>query len=236
MKALNRTILILCMSVMLNPLTIFAAPILGVDFNSGSSPTETGFSPFNVVGTPSGQSVSFSTDPVLTSGTTTIMLSSSAGNLDSRDRGTPSDNGPFTFGELYRDFATTFNNDRALLITASGLIPNYTYSFTFYAWDVSGLYNFNIFTNTTPGNPPASVTILQGPSPTYNYEYAMTLNAISDASGVVTFSETTAPGTSPRLNGFQISAVADQGSTFLLLTLSLLCVVICRQRLQLNRG
>jgi hypothetical protein len=201
--------LVLCVLVIVGS-RASAAPFLHVDFNSGSSPTESGpptFSAFSISGTPASASVSYSTPLSMTSGTTTISLASSAGNLDKRDRGTPSDSGSFTFGELYRDFATTFDNDRSMLIEISGLKPSTPYNVTFYAYDsiVSSLSN--TLTNTTSGTQPSSSgTITQSSSSiSSNSQYALTMDVISDSSGVATFTETPSAGTSPRLNGLQIA-------------------------------
>jgi len=183
--------------------------ILNVDFNSSSSPTESGppaFSSFNIVGTPATAAVSFGTDPLLTSGTTTISLSTSGGNLDSRDRGIPTDSGSFTLGDLYRDFATTFDNDRTLQIQISGLNPTMRYSFTFYAFDAGVTSLSDTFNNTTTGPQPSSSGVISQTSRSVvsNDQLGLAMDAIADGSGVVTFSETASAGTSPRLNGLQI--------------------------------
>ena len=217
------------------------ALILSVDFNTNSSPTESGppvFSSFNIVGTPAAQAVSFPTDPLLTSGNTTISLSSSAGNLDSRDRGTPLDSGSFTFGELYRDFATTFDSNRTLQIQIAGLKPYMRYSFTFYAFDAGTAVLSDTFVNTTTVPQPSTSGVIIQTSPTisFNGQFALRMDAISDGSGIVTFSETPAATTSPRLNGLQIGVTGFTCSQTVTVVDTTPPLIICASGKTVNSG
>lgn len=211
MKPSTSLLLINLFVTILSPSIVLADdPFLNVDFNSGSSPTESdppGFSAFTISGTPGSKSLPFSTPALFTSGITTITLSSSAGNLDSRDRSAPSDSGSFLFGELYRDFATTFDNDRTLQIQISGLNPNTQFSITFYAYDSGTSSLSDTFLNTTVGPQPSTSGVITQSSSSIssNNQFALTMYAISDASGIITFSETPSAGTSPRLNALQIA-------------------------------
>lgn len=192
--------------------------LLSVDFNSGTMVNESsppGFQPFTVVqdASPPVVSQSYATLGPLTSGSTTIRLSSSVGNIDSRDRLNPPDSGMFTFGEMYRDFVTTSNDNRVLIIQISGLTPGQRYRLTFYSFDVNHQSRTDYFTNVTAGVQPSTVgAITTAGTPTFNSQYALNMDAVATA-GVITFHERASGFDSPRLNGLQISAVLTASAT-----------------------
>lgn len=114
----------------------------------------------------------------------------STANIVPRDRGTPSANaGSFTYSNVYRDFLTA----NFLGIQLSGLTPSSQYAITFYAYDNSG-NRTQTFTDITPGGTGNSGTVTYTSatsftSSTSNDVFATTVNATSDASGRLFFSE-----------------------------------------------
>jgi hypothetical protein len=217
---------------------VCADPFLNVDFNTTTSPTELGppaFSSFVISGTPVTEAVGYSTSPTITSGETTITLSSSGTTLRSFDGHNPSDSGGFTFGELYRDYVTTSGQNAILQIQVSGLNPNTDYRFTFYAYNpLSSVGITNRFTNTTGGvQPSTSGTIIEDwtASISSNEQFALTMDAVADGSGVVTFAE--APLANPpyqtvRLNGLQIAV--PEPSVFALVIVGISGLLAVRRR------
>ena len=115
----------------------------------------------------------------------------STGNLVARNRNIPAaDNGTFTYSSIYRDFVT----GNALGIQLSGLAANAAYAVTFYAYDNNGSRT-QTFTDVTVGGTGFSGTITYTTaysftSTTPNNIFAVTINATSDASGRLFFSET----------------------------------------------
>jgi hypothetical protein len=205
-----------------------ATPFLNVDFNSDNgrtdySPTESGppaFVPFDVpFGTGAvSLSRSFATDTRFTSGTTTVTLSGSTGNLSSRDRtNSGGDGGAFTFGDLYRDFAVADNDNETMTIALSGLRPHTPYDFSFYAYDadvrVQAHANSTAFTNVTGGTQPGPIQGIVrygGQALNSNAQHSITLRGVSNASGSATFTEQSAASSyqlAPILNGLQITPV-----------------------------
>ncbi len=183
--------------------TVVGDPVLKIDFNTPSSPTETGWQSFNISGGPT-QTQSFAASNSFTSGSLSVALAASAGNLGSRDRGGPADAGAFTLGELYRDFVTTDNN-RALTLTISGLLAGTDYFFTFYAYDHSAQGGTTTFTNLGSG---ASGSINYNTSVTADGQFSLTLGGVANALGTVSFRATANANDSPRLNGFTIHSAS----------------------------
>lgn len=116
---------------------------------------------------------------------------SSTGQLVARNRNTPAaDIGAFTYSDVYRDFITA----NALGIQLSGLAANSAYAVTFYAYDNNG-GRTQTFTDVTAGGSGLSGTITYTAAyaftaSTPNNVFSVTLNAISDASGRLFFTET----------------------------------------------
>ncbi len=108
--------------------------LLAIEFNqddqAGFDLWPSGFSGTSVT-------ANFSNDPVATSGTTTVTLTSNTGFGVPANRGSLSDGNPpgFTYARLYQDLLIAFTPPGFLTIDVSGLIPSTEYRFTLYAWD-----------------------------------------------------------------------------------------------------
>ncbi|MFP6897107.1 MAG: lamin tail domain-containing protein [Roseibacillus sp.] len=78
----------------------------------------------------------FTTDPVVTSGTTTVTLTTSSGFGTPGNRGS-SDGNPagYSYQHLYEDLLIATTPTGALTLDFSGLNPAQAYVFTLYAWD-----------------------------------------------------------------------------------------------------
>jgi len=115
----------------------------------------------------------------------------STAQLVARNRGIPAaDIGTFTYSDIYRDFITA----NVLGIQLSGLAANTAYSVTFHAYDNNG-GRTQTFTDVTVGGTGFTGTItytanyaFAGSTP--NNVFAATVNATSDASGRLQFTET----------------------------------------------
>jgi hypothetical protein len=113
-----------------SPATQAATSIIKIDFNTTSSPTETGWEPFNIAGTNT-QEETYATSPVFSTGNVKLSLAGIFG-LDSADSSSITDSGSLTLAEMYRDHVRA---SRSLDMTFSGLIPGQEYSTTFYSYD-----------------------------------------------------------------------------------------------------
>ena len=135
-------------------------------------------------------------------------------NFVSRDRNTtPSNSGGFTFSDLYRDFVLT---SAPLQITLAGLTPNAVFDVTFYSYDDDAILgnpstNTDTFANTTYGGSVPSASVTYGPGGgqvSSNHQYSTRLRVVSDASGNLSFNETSSgPEGGPVLNGLQVAPV-----------------------------
>ncbi len=201
--------------------TSVSAPVRGnsllkVDFNTPTpSPTEPGWQAFNVSGSASAQTQSYAASATETSGNVSVTIKSSSGLLQSRDRLNPADGGFLTTGELMRDFAVTSNNN-ILELTIGGLTAGKQYVFTFHSHDhVTGFVQ--TWTNTTGGvQPSTSSQLFTGTEIFFDEQHTVSMSAVANGSGVVTFTATAGAGDSPRLNALEIHTIPEPGSIALL--------------------
>jgi len=214
----------------LAPVFASADSLLSVDINSDSvhpgtfSPTQAGFSAFNIPAAAGGSmiSASYATDPLLTSGTTTVgIVEPGSAGVRSRDTGPLANTGAFTFGDLYRDYTFGQGGGGVLDINLSGLNPSRTYSVTFFAYapdDTMG--TTETFRNITPGlqpSPTSGADTYFGGDITSNYQHTVTLDGTADGGGNLNFVETGVevggPPDAGVLNGLQLAAAAPLPSS-----------------------
>lgn len=121
-----------------------AAAFLSVDFESanGAFPaegdTETGFQPFTQHNA-AGRTYSTSEGNIFVN----VLGEQPAGDDGYFERGPIADNGPFTFGDLYRDFAFD-NDDKQMDFILTGLGANTAYSVTWFSYDNGGSHSVSL--------------------------------------------------------------------------------------------
>jgi subtilisin-like proprotein convertase family protein len=190
-------------------------PLLSLDFNGnnpgpGFGATQAGFITVDVAdANTTGFSAPIAGLDLATAPTGTATLTVQASSLIfSRDRtATPPNSGAFNFHDLYRDLIGVVGGP--LNISLAGLAPNTIFDVTFYATD-QGVSSSNTatFANTTNGGSVPSGSITYGPPVTSNHQFSVRLQVISNASGVLSFSETsTGPQGGPVINGLQVAPV-----------------------------
>ena len=165
----------------------------------------------------------FTTPSDVTSGTTTVGLTSSAGNFRVIDRGTAANNLPAggAFNNLYRD-AVLPNDGATLTIGITGLNASTSYQLDLYSYDAQPVVRQETFTVTggtlTGGTPTPSgnaVTFTANTVPNNQYDDAARLTVTSTAAGSITVVQSST-STVPFLNGLEISAVPEPTSLGLL--------------------
>ena len=190
-------------------------PLLNVDFNSDNpgpsfSATQTGFIAFDVADSTSNNwplavtGLDLATAPT---GNATLTVQAPS-PIASRDRtATPPNSGAFNFSDLYRDVLAVAGGPFTISLT--GLAPNTIFDVTFYATDQGGSSSNTVtFANTTNGGSVPSGSITYGPPVASNHQFSVRLRVISNASGALTFSETSSgPQGGPVLNGLQVAPV-----------------------------
>ena len=121
---------------------VSAAPFLSVDLGNSQSVVQAGFQSFNQHNQ-SGATYSTSEGNIYFN----VAGEQMAGEDGYFDRGPIPDNPPFTYGNLYRDFA--FDSDgKEMDFTMSGLIPNTAYAVTWFSYDNGGSHSVT-FTGIT---------------------------------------------------------------------------------------
>ena len=182
-----------------------AATILAIDFNNGSSPTETGFIGQNSSGI----------NHTTTAGDITVNFSGQQGTFDRGASGG-------TNNDFYRDFIfDNFNDSPDMTLTLSGLgiAASTAYEMTFYAYDSgdatrkTGFAGISGTTGTTLGPVISQDTGV----PDSLDEYAVTGTFTSDNSGSLTFGIDGLPNGGERtvLNGFSIAAIPEPSAALL---------------------
>jgi hypothetical protein len=179
-----------------------AAPLLAVDFNGGGNVTETGFSGMLETG-PQPYTATFST----AAGNITVSVNSD----HFFDRGSPTDSGAFTYGELYRDFAYNNATGSAInfVLSGPGIVANKEYAITWYAYDSNTATDNTVTFAATPlSNTSGSIG-----SVTYNGATPLVANDQFSFTGLWSATDnsleidaTASVGSFIRVNGFQVYA------------------------------
>jgi len=165
---------------------------LSVDFNTASSPTETGFQSFVPADLPS---KTFSTIYG------NLTVTASGGNMT--DRGGPGDSGPFTYSELYEDFHWEVSAPINFTLSGPAIVPNSPYQITWYSWSIHpGDDATTQFASTPASNTSGSigsVTHLSANTPTSDLQYSFT--------GIWTSTDNSLEITATRLSGGGINLI-----------------------------
>ncbi|MDX2110080.1 MAG: PEP-CTERM sorting domain-containing protein [Verrucomicrobiota bacterium] len=233
MKVLNSILLpLIATGALAAASSASAAVILAVDFNqtaNANSITETGFSTFAL---PAGNGTI--ANPSQAFGDITVNLLGLS--VSSRVRNAIADNAPFTYNDLYRDFANqlivtsvaaglqTTTNPTAHAFTIGGLAASTTYNIR--VWTLDTGFNNGAVTawyNTTAGTGASSVllgAITNSTAPTFadNNAYSVSASVTSDATGLLRFGAVTQNGVSGVINGFELTGtVVPEPSTYALM-------------------
>ena len=176
-----------------------AVPFLSVDFENSQSVTETGFQPFNQHDA-AGRTYSTSEGNIFVN----VAGEQPAGEDGYFDRGPIPDNGPFTYGDLYRDFAFN-NNEKQMVFTMSGLSANTAYSVTWFSYDTGGSHSVTFAGINGSGGTAGPLNFTGGVVPTENYDPDNSITALftTNSSGALTVRATDI-GTLT-VNGFEIA-------------------------------
>lgn len=210
-----------------------AQTLLSVDFNTGSSPTETGFQDFDEPSASGGS---------LTFGAYTVTV---FGPVTSRDRGAFNTIQPgYDNTELVQDLITSFNHTNgdantdtpsSTAFSVSGLDANTSYNMRIWALDKgnnnpvkAGLFDMN----TSGGPSLIGDTITSSnstTSPSDNNAFSTFGEVITDGTGTLNIGYVANFGSTGNLNGFELSVVPEP-STFVLLAGALAFGVVARRR------
>ena len=176
-----------------------AAPFLSVDLGNSQSVVQAGFQSFsqhNAAGVtyPTSEGNIF----------VNVAGEQPAGEDGYFDRGPISDNPPFTYGNLYRDFA--FNQaERQMVFTMSGLTANTAYAVTWFSYDNGGAHRVT-FTGINGSSGTAGPLIFTGGVvPTENYDPDNSITALFTTNGAGALTIRANDTGDLRVNGFEIA-------------------------------
>ena len=209
-----------------------AAPFLSVDFESanGAFPaegdTETGFEPFTQHNS-AGRTYSTSEGLIFVN----VFGEQPAGDDGYFDRGPIADNPPFTFGDLYRDFAFD-NDDKQMDFILTGLIANTDYSVTWFSYDNGGSHSVSFAGISGSSGSAGPLNYTGGVEPVENYDPDNAITALfkTDGTGGLTVRATDTGDL--RVNGFQIAVIPVPEPSSAALILSVLVTAALRRRRQ----
>ena len=227
---LNPAICAVLMALGMSSSVATAAVFLSVDFESanGAFPaegdTETGFQPFTQHNS-AGRTYVTSEGNIFVN----VLGEQPAGDDGYFDRGPVADNGSFTYGDLYRDFA--FDNDNKQMdLVLTGLSANTAYSLTLFSYDNGGAHSvsFGGISGTIGSAGPLNYS--GGVEPTENYDPDNSITALftTDSTGGLTVRASDTGDL--RINGFEISTVVPEPSSAAILLLGLGAVGSQRRR------
>ena len=151
----------------------------------------------------------FSTDPALTSGTTTVQLTARTGFGLPSNRGS-NDGNPvgYTYQRLYEDLLIALTPTGFLTLDFSGLNPNQLYEFTLYAWDPGASDPADKVWSVTAGTGDPAVASVNFQDPLLdNQSFAMVFEIETSSTG--TFQVRNTAGLSQSaINGFTLTKSA----------------------------
>ncbi|MDG2324640.1 MAG: lamin tail domain-containing protein [Akkermansiaceae bacterium] len=178
--------------------------ILSIEFNQDD---QAGFDlwPSAFSGTES--SADFTTDTGVTSGTTTVAISTSSGFGVPGNRGSSDGSPPgYSYQRLYEDLLIATSPTGALTLDFSGLNPNHSYQFVLFAWD-PGASNASdkVWTVTSGTGDPVSASVNFQDALVDNDSFAMVFEIETTASGAFQVTNTAGLPQSA-INGFRLSA------------------------------
>ncbi|MDA7896467.1 lamin tail domain-containing protein, partial [bacterium] len=186
-------------------LTAFAqTQILAIEFNQDD---QAGFdlwpSPFSG----SSSTADLTTDAALTSGTTTVQVSTSTTFGVPGNRGSSNGNPPgYSFQRLYEDLLIATSPTGFLTLDFSGLIPGQTYELTLYAWDPgAGDGSDKVWTVTSGMGTPAAASVNFQDPLVDNESFAMVFEIETTATGTFQLRNTAGLSQSA-INGFILKA------------------------------
>jgi hypothetical protein len=206
-----------------------AQPILSLDFDErGGALTYPGFTSFLIDSV--GTATAIQTNPtVRTVGAFTVTLSGLGANngYDDRLRGTPTNSGALTTGDIYRDFVFSRDNtgNGGLDLRVAGLTPNGQYQVSVWSFD-SGSPGTRVSDWSANGTVVRSDYTFGGAAlPTTDDQYKFTFDASANGIGELLISgrrdstsvnATATPDFGVFLNAIRIEAVPEPGSLSLL--------------------
>lgn len=159
-------------------------------------------------------SADFATDASLTSGTTTVTLTTNTNFSVPANRGSLVDGTPegFTYAGLYQDLLHASSPTGAITMAFSGLNPNEVYRFTLYAWDPGATDATDKEWTMTEGVAGVSVQALNFQNPLVdNDSFALVYEVTTTATGTFTIVNTNGLPQSA-VNGFRLEALGAPAS------------------------
>ncbi|MGI5868536.1 MAG: hypothetical protein ACOX9C_03700 [Kiritimatiellia bacterium] len=198
---------------------------LNVDFGTDLRQVQTGFCPFMAPTGDTDGPLTASYGALNTNGCTgTVVIALAAGtNLTdtsrmlSRDRSAPSSNdGAFTYSDVYRDFVLAKDTNKPFWIGLSGLTPEARYNLTFYAYDNNNTRTMT-FTDYTTGVAGASGAVSYTAGSTFdastsNDVLSTSLKVKADATGQMLIRDMPSSGGFAIVNALRLDFLPDQGT------------------------
>ncbi len=204
----NPMCLVAVLTTLMFPAGLAHAAVVLLDANTAAgSPTETGFTPIV-------EAAPWVNNAAVTQSGITVLVS--GGLLDERDRGAIADNGPFTYGDLLRDFFQG-NESAEFRMSISGLDPNEIYEIQIWSHDPTSdngvTYSYDADVDALDG---AVLNTTGGPYPDNDaFSFTRTVTGITEVNYTITNDGAT-QSVASKFNGIRITIVPEPGSLALL--------------------
>lgn len=200
----------ICLSLVVSGLAAAAAspPFLSIDYESANGPfpaegdTQAGFRPFTQHNA-AGRIYSTSEGNIFVN----VAGEQPAGEDGYFDRGPIPDNPPFTFGELYRDFAFN-NNEKQMTFSFAGLKPSTAYSVTWFSYDNGGNHHVTFAGVGGSTGSAGPLDYIGGVPPTNNYDPRNAATGLFTTDGAGGLTVLAVDTGELRVNGVQIAVAA----------------------------
>ena len=185
-------------------LAIGQVDLLAIEFNQND---QAGFDLWPTAFSGSSSTANFTTDAALTSGTTTVQVSTSTSFGLPANRGSSNGNPPgYSFQRLYEDLLIATSPTGFLTLNFSGLNPNQEYELKLYAWDPGSNEGNDKAWTVTSGTSVPEVASVNFQDPLVDNEsFAMVFEIEATATGTFQLRNTAGLSQSA-INGFILSA------------------------------
>ncbi len=195
---------ILAVLLLLSAVLSAQSELLSIEFNQDD---QAGFDLWPSAFAGSSSTANFTTDPVVTSGTTSVTITTSSGFGVPGNRGSIDGNPPgYSYQHLYEDLLHATSPTGFLTLGFSGLNPAQVYEFTLYAWDPgAGDASDKVWTVSGGSGDPSSAAVNFQDPLVDNDSFALVFEITTTASG--SFQVTNTAGLpQSAINGFKLAA------------------------------
>lgn len=201
-----------------------AAAFLSVDLGNSQSVVQAGFQSFNQHDAV-GKTYATSEGNIFVN----VLGEQPAGEDGYFDRGPIPDNGSFTYGDLYRDFAFD-NDDKQMDLILTGLSANTAYSLTLFSYDNGGSHSVSFAGISGSSGTGGPLNYTGGVVPTENYDPDNSITALFTTDGTGGLTVRASDTGDLRINGFEIATVVPEPSSAAILLLGLGAAAAQRRR------